>query len=126
MILDRWKTSEVSPTSAQVHCLQSFQAAAAQGRRVEVEPDRLSELGRRHSKYRDTKATRVLKTGNPGERAAQRENPRDLGGLLVIPSSALSMYVKTRSETKDRAILKSNREQCPALTQHRMETVPTT
>lgn len=55
-----------------------------------------------------------------------RENPRDLGGLLVIPSSALSMYVRTRSETKDRAILKSNREQCPALTQHRMETVPTT
>ena len=42
MILDRWKTNEVSPTSVQVHCLQSFQAAAAQGRRVEVEPDRLS------------------------------------------------------------------------------------
>ena len=42
MILDRRKTNEVSLTSVQVHCLQSFQAAAAQGRRVEVEPDRLS------------------------------------------------------------------------------------
>lgn len=121
MILDRWKTSEVSPTSAQVHCLQSFQAAAAQGRRVEVEPDRLSELGRRHSKYRDTKATRVLKTGNPGERAAQREPQRPRGS----PCNT-QQYVRTQSETKDRAILKSNREQCPALTQHRMETVPTT
>lgn len=68
VILDRWKTNEVSPTGAPAYCLESFEAAA-QG--VEVEPGRLPES-------RDTKATRVPKTENQGERAAQRENPRDL------------------------------------------------
>ena len=43
VILDRWKTNEVSPTSAQAYCLKSFKAAA-QG--VEVEPGRLPELRR--------------------------------------------------------------------------------